>query len=162
MRKYVKYALIGTVILIIAVPSIFFAVQGKKATDFYSNNQLSIQSNEIDSLIVDDKLILAFTQGDNLFAREQKLTGEILTEHSLETINPINIQLYTNNSQLFIIWESQNSIYLSDFVNITYFGEGEKPTVFENTNELFLCFIWHHMDLSIWPVQLYSLFCLFA
>lgn len=141
MRKMTKYALIGTMILIIIVPTVFFIVRGKKANDFYSNNQLAIQSNEIDSLVVDDTLLLAFTQGDNLFAREQKLTGEILAEHSLETINPVNIQLFMNNSQLFIVWESQNSIYLSDFSTISYFGEGEKPTVFENTNELFLCFI---------------------
>ena len=66
MRKYVKYALIGTMILIIIVPSIFFVVQGKKATDFYSNNQLAIQSNEIDSLVVDDKLILETKKNINL------------------------------------------------------------------------------------------------
>jgi len=141
MRKFVKYALVIGAVILITVPTVFFAVQGKKATDFYSNNQLQIQSNEIDSLVFDDKLILAFTQGDTLFTREQKLTGEILAEHSLETINPVNIQLFINNSQLMIIWESQNDIYFSDFTNINYFGTGEKPTVFENTNELFLLFI---------------------
>ena len=141
MRKFVKYVLIVAVIITITVPTVFFVVQGKKATDFYSNNQLQIQSNEIDSLVVDDRLILAYTQGDTIFAREQKLTGEIVAEHSLETINPVNIQLFTNNSRLFIVWESQNSIYFSDFSNNSYFGAGEKPTVFENTNELFLLFI---------------------
>ena len=136
-----KHRLIfGVVLTLLTIPIIFLTIRGIKAKKFYTSTELSIQTNDFDSLLIEDKLYLAYVSADKINFQAQKITGEILEEKSLETNNPVNLQLYFNDS-VMVIWESEKEIFYSNFSSITRFGPGERPTVFSNVNELYVAFI---------------------
>jgi len=132
--------IIGVVLTLLTIPIIFLTISGIKAKKFYTSTELSIQTNDFDSLLVDDKLSLAYVKADKINFQTQKITGEILEEKSLETNNPVNLQLYFNES-VMVIWESGKEIFYSNFNDIVRFGPGERPIVFSNVNEFYVAFI---------------------
>jgi len=132
--------IIGVVLLLLTIPIVFLFISGIKAKKFYSSTELSIQTNDFDSLLVDDELSFAYVSANKINFQTQKITGEILEEKSLETNNPVNLQLYLNES-VMVIWESEKEIFYSNFNDIVRFGPGERPILFSNVNELYVAFI---------------------
>lgn len=132
--------LMGAVIFLISAPVIFLLVQGHTAKTFFESQSLRIQSFELDSLMIDEELHLVYTKGNTIHYKVQKLTGEILIEHSIESDTPINLQLYLNDS-VMILWESVNQIFMSNIASSWLFGDGEKPRTFENNNDLYISYI---------------------
>lgn len=138
----VKHAIVlGVVILLVATPIIFFSIKGHTASTFYDNNELSISTTCLDSLYYDDHLYFAYSKSANVEFRVQKLTGEILIQETIETNNPINIQLYVNGSVVYALWESPEGIFFSNANQTHFYGNGISPRIFENTNELYISYL---------------------
>jgi len=131
---------VGVVITLFAIPIIFFSVTGISAKKFFNNTELQIQTNSLDSILIDDELHIVYSEANDINYQIQKITGEVLEEQNLESVKPINLQLYLNGS-VMVVYESEEYIFYSDFDNTTRFGHGESPRIFKNTNEFYLTFI---------------------
>ncbi|TET31852.1 MAG: hypothetical protein E3J70_01655 [Candidatus Heimdallarchaeota archaeon] len=132
--------IIGVMLILLFAPIIFFSVTGIPSKKFYHNTELQIQTNAFDSLLIDDRLHIVHVEANNVNYQIQKITGEILEEQQLESVAPINLQLYVNGS-VMVVYESEEYVFYSDFNNTIRFGHGENPRIFKNTNELYLAFI---------------------
>jgi len=105
--------ILGTIICLLLVPVIFFSVTGISAKKFFNNTELQIQTSSFDSLLINDRLHIVYVEANDINYQIQKITGEILEQQSLESTNPVNLQLYMNNS-VMVVYESENYIFYSD------------------------------------------------